>query len=673
MTSRHTQLSQFSQRSQRPPSTRQSQPPARLNNSLQSQALSKPGPASPEMILSLQRQSGNQAVQRLLSAREQVQRKAVGRQGGELDSGLQSAIEKARGGGQALDKQAASSFGEKLGADFSGVRVHTDTQADTLSRSLHATAFTTNNDIFFSQGVYNPSSSSGQRLLAHELTHVVQQGGGKTNKVQTKLKIGTANDRYEQEASQAAKAITKHPHSNVTQLAQTNRIQPSPSGTIQRNVGFEFEVPLYPAYQLNKPMNEQEKKGETLIPLNQLGAEGLYKGKALARGKGFELQIDEANTGDFHLEFVTIGPGFEESKSGYKDLETAMTGMQKLGGAIQKLNTTKGTQVARGVNATTGVRIVQTSELEGGIDTIPETVIKGGGEMEANPQTTAGIRLDQLPALIKNMTKIQDESVDDSKRLSMQRAMLGSKTKPNDKKVLAGATLAAQKAIKTLKEEAFKRDIELSDEFGSDSLVGLMTLIYSYLKLAETTEVSDYPKALFPLLGISNFGAMYRMLPKDDKAPFLNNPGLFVELNLMAADMEGQGGKPFFTAGFAKQLTNLSEEETRDAVQALGSITRAYWLIEIPGGNDVLSQAYSEPMGDYMSGAKYLESMGKFNRGDMVGQKNERTVAPVIELRRMAERTPIDQWKNLALDIFNFVCQLNNHETTELKPQHYKF
>ncbi|MEH2453218.1 eCIS core domain-containing protein [Nostoc sp.] len=65
-----------------------------------------------------------------------------------------------------------------FGADFSRVKVHTDTQADQLNRSIQAKAFTTEQDVFFRQGAYEPGSRGGQELIAHELTHVVQQNGG---------------------------------------------------------------------------------------------------------------------------------------------------------------------------------------------------------------------------------------------------------------------------------------------------------------------------------------------------------------------------------------------------------------------------------------------------------------------------------------------------------------
>ena len=63
-----------------------------------------------------------------------------------------------------------------MGADFSGVNVHTGADASDLNEQVNARAFTLGNDIFFNEGEYAPNSPEGQRLLAHELTHVVQQG-----------------------------------------------------------------------------------------------------------------------------------------------------------------------------------------------------------------------------------------------------------------------------------------------------------------------------------------------------------------------------------------------------------------------------------------------------------------------------------------------------------------
>jgi 5-methylcytosine-specific restriction endonuclease McrA len=102
---------------------------------------------------------------------------------GEASTDFESAINSARGGGQSLDADLQRSIGQALGADFSGVRVHTDSQSDQLNQSIQAKAFTTGQDVFFRQGAYELGSRGGQELIAHELTHVVQQNGGAVQRV----------------------------------------------------------------------------------------------------------------------------------------------------------------------------------------------------------------------------------------------------------------------------------------------------------------------------------------------------------------------------------------------------------------------------------------------------------------------------------------------------------
>jgi len=80
--------------------------------------------------------------------------------------------------GSALPGHIRAEMEGAFGTDFSSVRIHTDSGAAQLSRSLNARAFTYGNDIFFNRGEYNPELASGKRLLAHELTHTVQQREG---------------------------------------------------------------------------------------------------------------------------------------------------------------------------------------------------------------------------------------------------------------------------------------------------------------------------------------------------------------------------------------------------------------------------------------------------------------------------------------------------------------
>ncbi len=82
------------------------------------------------------------------------------------------------GGGSPLPQDTRTSMESSFGADFSGVRVHDDDAARQMSTNISAKAFTHGQDIYFSGGSYNPGTQAGDRLLAHELAHVVQQSGG---------------------------------------------------------------------------------------------------------------------------------------------------------------------------------------------------------------------------------------------------------------------------------------------------------------------------------------------------------------------------------------------------------------------------------------------------------------------------------------------------------------
>jgi hypothetical protein len=156
---------------------------------------------------------GNGAVQRLLAQRS-------GTRPTELDDALADSINKARGGGRALDAGIQKKMSDGLGADFNGVRVHTDKEADSLNQQLNARAFATGQDVFFREGEYNPHSSSGQELIAHELTHVAQQSSGAVQG-SGRMSVNAPGDRYEQEADAVAHSVG----SLTTAPAQAQSVQ----------------------------------------------------------------------------------------------------------------------------------------------------------------------------------------------------------------------------------------------------------------------------------------------------------------------------------------------------------------------------------------------------------------------------------------------------------------
>jgi len=103
-----------------------------------------------------------------------VQTKADG--GGTASPKLSSKIESASGKGNGLPRQTLSEMNQSFGVDFSNVNIHTDGDAVQMNQELGAQAFTHGNDIYFNSGNYNTATADGKQLLAHELTHVVQQG-----------------------------------------------------------------------------------------------------------------------------------------------------------------------------------------------------------------------------------------------------------------------------------------------------------------------------------------------------------------------------------------------------------------------------------------------------------------------------------------------------------------
>jgi hypothetical protein len=118
-------------------------------------------------------------VSRVPSARIQPMSQTIGAGGGVVDDDTASRIRSARGG-RPLDPAVRSSMeGAFGGADFDSVRVHSGPESAELNGRIQAKAFTTGSDIFFRDGIPDASTTSGQQLLAHELTHTIQQGAGR--------------------------------------------------------------------------------------------------------------------------------------------------------------------------------------------------------------------------------------------------------------------------------------------------------------------------------------------------------------------------------------------------------------------------------------------------------------------------------------------------------------
>lgn len=140
---------------------------------------------------SLQRHEDEEAdVQaKLLVAPPSLQRKTDG--GLQTTSHFTSQVQSSAGGGAALAPAVQQSMASAFQADFSGVRIHTDTRAAQLSTDIGARAFTYGSDIYFNENQYDATSTDGRFLLAHELTHTVQQGAAVRRAVQPSVGVPT--------------------------------------------------------------------------------------------------------------------------------------------------------------------------------------------------------------------------------------------------------------------------------------------------------------------------------------------------------------------------------------------------------------------------------------------------------------------------------------------------
>lgn len=196
-------------------------------------------------------------------------------------SSVESHIASSRGAGSPLSPSSIVFFEPRFGSDFSAVRVHTDSSAANAARQLSAQAFTTGSDIFFGTGQYQPETAQGQRLLAHELTHVVQQSAGRTvqrlpdsqhiaihrgvdeRDIKTEEETAPPVMGEEEEVPVAANAAHEDPDTGEEENQVAAKLNPNPSP--QEEDKEEAAVATKPTVQRSMPLtvrkdDEEEEK-----------------------------------------------------------------------------------------------------------------------------------------------------------------------------------------------------------------------------------------------------------------------------------------------------------------------------------------------------------------------------------------------------------------------------
>ncbi len=153
---------------------------------------------------------------------ESIQQKASRSGSNPASDHLSAKLNQQRGKGEQLSGQTRSEMESGFGRDFSHVRIHTDSTSSAMNHELKARAFTHGSDIYFNTGQYNSNSQEGKRLLAHELTHVVQQGGGDSGRtVQMLPGAGGWEFRYAKQAPYQSRKYEKDKQAQQEIVDQT--------------------------------------------------------------------------------------------------------------------------------------------------------------------------------------------------------------------------------------------------------------------------------------------------------------------------------------------------------------------------------------------------------------------------------------------------------------------
>jgi hypothetical protein len=300
-------------------------PQAKLSNSQPSDFPQPPENSFTQQVMRRMAQPGNHTIQRQETSEEDTDvqlkpflqlRPSIFTKPQTPESDIETSIQQSRGSGQPLPDDIKQPMEQAFGADFGGVRVHTDGKSDNLNKSIQARAFTTGQDIFFRQGEYSPGSSTGKELLAHELTHVVQQNGGSVQrKSVTKIARKENKDNnnnsqkvLETDNQQPAKIFPKTTQNSPISAPQPNNL---PAPETPQNQNQQVGTPE----KENKPQNNQKQVTSAVeITVNA--------GNSSSANSGKNNSNTTTNTGEKAPTSPQEDPGFQEVVNNAKEVGT---------------------------------------------------------------------------------------------------------------------------------------------------------------------------------------------------------------------------------------------------------------------------------------------------------------------------------------------------------------
>lgn len=484
----------------------------------------------------------------------------------------------------------------------------------------------------YAQGSEIHLASGQEKHLPHEAWHVVQQKQGRVKPtMQLKGKVNINDDAgLEHEADvMGAKAMETGIQASpgrlepANQIAQQKVIQ-NKSEVIQRSVGFEFET----GYPLG--INDKGSGNFIFYP---------YKNKSIIDGKGWHVECDSGA-----LEFVT--DPIAESSEGLQDLIRIMNEITHFALSVEQTlmqaesmdpSDAGYPDEASGLQGPDKVSGLDKFKLWNKLPHVTNTNIKGKkriglpihrllpdylkyaeeievlianrpGGMEASPQMTAGIKLDQISRLFQKISGSQPE---DARKFEREEAIVGRA----DNNYLKLALEAANRATKA-------RNFNPSGEFANFLNMLYLYIIYPDGLFTETHRPAPYPKDM-PLLSRTDMGLFATgSIKNEEELAFLRDPE---SVMYYASVRHGNAGDPMFPGGYIHG----------DGVKMGPS--RAEWLTGLSIGSDWFNKLAN---GSDNGGQK---SMGNLGFGDS-GHPDANLDRAIIELRRLETRIHARDW-----------------------------
>jgi hypothetical protein len=279
---------------------------------------------------------------------------------------LEQSVQQRKGKGQPLTDTIRQPMEQAFGGvDFGRVNVHTDTQSDRLNQAIQAKAFTTGQDIFFRQGAYQPESQSGQKLIAHELTHVVQQNGEQLQSkpansiARTSLAQKFPESVYPEKQLASEKQVIQRFFGKKRKKSSDDEVSQNDDDVQQEIDNILTEMPESPEEQIPDP--------------------GQVK-QAISSGKEAGQELEKLVKGKPNLAQV-ITESLQESSQGEQGGSTNTVDPNVAKKAQKKLDKFSSKETAKkGVTATYGVvGGIRTgvSTVAGGLPTVAEYLEKG--------------------------------------------------------------------------------------------------------------------------------------------------------------------------------------------------------------------------------------------------------------------------------------------------------